>query len=136
MRAKRPDVVQITNVIAEALQKLAEISTAVRGGLDTAKEKAAKDATAAADDAEEKAKKSADAIKAANIVKPPTQRRSPTVPGSTSSESSGDQQRSALRAALAKPIHERNGEELVLTGRAGKVRKTETAADDMDLSNV
>ena len=104
-----------------------------------AKDKAAKDATAAAAEAEEKAKKSADAIKAADIVRPPPQRRSPngSSPASgASSGSSGDQQRSALQAALAKPINERNGEELVRTGRAGKVRKTESAADDMDLANV
>lgn len=47
---------------------------------------------------------------------------------------------SALKAALAKPIGERNGEELVLTGRAAgkasKVRQTETAAADLDLANV
>ena len=136
VRAKRPDVVHLTNAIADALQKLAQISTEVRGGLDVAKDQAAKDATAAAEEAEEKAKKSADASKAANVVRTPAQRRSPTVPGSSSSGGSSDQQRSALRSALAKPIHERNGEELVLTGRAGKFRKTDEAADDMDLSNV
>ena len=139
VRANRPDVLQLTNVIADALKKLSDISTTVKSGVDTAKEKAAKDAAAAAVEAEEKAKVSADASKAADVVMPTAHRRAPASPpagGAASSGSSSDQQQSALRAALAKPISERNGEELVLTGRAGKVQKTDTAAEDMELSNV
>ena len=50
---------------------------------------------------------------------------------------SNDQERKLeLQAALAKPINERNGEEVVLTGRAGKLRKPALAADDMELANV
>ena len=140
VRAKRPDVLALTNAVAEALQKLSEIETTVRTGLDTAKVDVAQAASKKAAEAQDLAKKSADANKAAEVVIPPVHRRSPnasTTAGQPSSSGSNDQQRKLeLQAALAKPINERNGEELVLTGRAGKSRKTARAADDMELANV
>ena len=44
VRAKRPDVVALTNTIAEALRALALVTAQVKGGLDEAKEKAAVEA--------------------------------------------------------------------------------------------
>jgi hypothetical protein len=131
VRAKRPDVVKLTSAIAEALQKLTEINATVATGLEGAKEKAAKDAEAAAAEARNKEKVAADARKAADIVKPKAAENS----SSASSPAKAGEQ-TALQAALAKPIAERNGEELVLTGRSGKVRKTEAAAADLDLANI
>ena len=63
VRARRPDVVTLTNAIADALRKLAEINTTVATGLEGAKEKAAKNAEAAAAEARDKEKVAADARK-------------------------------------------------------------------------
>ena len=136
VRAKKPEVVSLTQIIADSLQKLAAINATVAAGLDTAKEKAANDAEAAAAEARNKEKVAADAKKAADtVVRPKTAEG-----GSSASSSEKADEPTALQAALAKPIGERNGEELVLTGRAAgkasKVRKTETAAADLDLANV
>ena len=132
VRAKRPDVLHITNAIAEALHKLAAITATVKSGLDAAKERAAKEAETAAADAKNKDNIYANAVKAADLVKP----KGAEAGGSTSSSSTGGGKQTPLEAAMAKPIAERNGEELVLAGRAGEQRKTETAAADLDLANV
>ena len=63
VRAKRPDVVTLTNAITDASRKLAEINTTVATGLEGAKEKAAKNAEAAAAEARDKEKVAADARK-------------------------------------------------------------------------
>ena len=141
VRAKRPDVLQLTQTIAAALQQLVSINATVATGLDEAKEKAAKDAKTAAAEAREKEKVAADASKAADvIIRPKTSEGGSASSASVPSVQKKADEISALKAALAKPIGERNGEELVLTGRAAgkasKVRKTETAAADLDLANV
>ena len=127
VKAKRPDVVHLTNAIADALSKLAEITATVGVGLDAAKAKATNDAAAATAEAKAKHKTVADATKAADVIKTRT---------AASSSSSVTPERSFLDAAMAKPLEERTGDELVLTGKAGKVRKTDAVADDLDLANV
>ena len=94
--------------------------------------RAAAEAEKAAADKEAKEKTLANVKKAADVVT--QQAGSSSSPGgSAAAEPSG---KTALEAALAKPILQRSGEELRITGRAGKIRKTETAAADLDLSNL
>ena len=127
VKAKRPDVVHLTNAIADALSKLAEITATVGVGLDQAKAKATNDAAAATVEAKAKHKTVADATKAADVIKTRT---------AASSSSSVTPERSFLDAAMAKPLEERTGDELVLTGKAGKLRKTDAVVEDLDLANV
>ena len=135
VRAKKPDVVALTNTIAEALRALALVTAQVKGGLDEAKVKAAVDAEKAATEAREKEKVAANAKKAADIIsRPGGGSSSSTARGSNPAAEQTEQAK--LEAALAKPILERTGEELYITGRAGKRTKTETAAIEQDLSNV
>ena len=134
VRSKRPDVVALTNTIADALRALALVTAQVKGGLDEAKEKAAVDAEKAATEAREKERTAADARKAADVVTRQSETSSPAKGPSPAAEQAKNQ--STLEAALAKPILERSGEELCITGRAGKRTKTETAAIDQDLANV
>ena len=138
VRAKRPDVLAFTNTIAQALHGLTAISNTVRSGLDTAKAAVVEATSKKAAELEELEKKTADAPKAAEVLIPAARRRSPNTETGGGSSSGGNdrQQKAELEAAFAKPINERNGEELLLTGRAGKHRKTARAADDMGLSNV
>ena len=141
VRAKRPDVLQLTQTIAAALQQLVSINATVATGLGEAKEKAAKDAKTAAAEAREKEKVAADASKAADvIIRPKTSEGGSASSASVPSVQEKADEITALKAALAKPIGERNGEELVLAGRAAgkasKVRKIDTAAADLDLANV
>ena len=42
----------------------------------------------------------------------------------------------SLDDALAKPIHERDEDEVLATARAGKQAKTSNAAEDMEMFNV
>ena len=138
VRAKRPDVLALTQSIATALQALADINGKVRIGLDEAKAAVVEDTSKKEAELEELQKKSANASKEADVVIPAVRRRSPKTEGAGGG-SSGDADQKAkaeLQAAFAKPINERNGEELLLTGRAGKSRKIARAADDMELSNV
>ena len=139
VRAKRPDVLALTQSIATALQALADINGKVRVGLDEAKAAVGEATSKKEAELEELQKKSANASKAADVVIPAVRRRSPKTEGAGGGSSSGDADQKAkaeLQAAFAKPSNERNGEELLLTGRAGKSRKTARAADDMELSNV
>ena len=132
-RAKRPEVVQLTNTVGEALRALALITSQIKGGLDEATKKAAAEAEKSAADTKEKEKTLATAKKAADVVKSKQGDSGPSSSAPAGAERSG---KSALEAALAKPISQRNGEELRITGRAGKVRKTDAVAADLDLSNV
>ena len=128
VRAKRPDVVALTNQIAEALRALAVVTAQVKGGLDEAKIKAAVEAEKAATAARETEKVAANAKKAADIISKPN--------SFSSSSTAGPTEQAKLEAALAKPILERTGEELYITGRAGKRSKTETVAMDQEVANV
>ena len=133
MRSKKPEVVALTKTIADALRALALVTSQVQGGLDKAKEKAAVDAEKAATEAREKEKTAADAKKAAEVVTRQSETSSAAKGPSPAAEHS---EQAKLEAALAKPIHERTGEELCITGRAGKRTKTEAAAIEQDLANI
>ena len=133
VRAKRPEVVQLTNTISECLKALALITSQIQGGLAEATKKTAADAEKAAVETEAKVQTLAKAQKAADVVAQQSGSSSVAGGSASSSEPNG---KSALEAALAKPISQRSGEELRLTGRAGKIRKTENAAADLELSNV
>ena len=134
VRSKRVDVVALTSVVADALRQLALVTAQVKAGLDAAKEKAALDAEKASAEAREKEKTAANARKAADVVARQNESSSSAKGPDPAAEQAKDQ--SALAAALAKPISERSGEELCLTGRAGKRAKTETEAMGQDLPNV
>ena len=133
VRSKRPEVVALTNTLADALRALALVTSQVKGGLDEAKEKAAVDAEKAATEAREKERTAADARKAAAVVTRQSEASSAAKGPSPTTEQS---EQAKLEAALAKPILERTGEELCITGRAGKRTKTEAAAIEQDLANV
>ena len=141
VRATRPEVLSLTQTIAAALQQLVAINSTLATGLDEAKDKATKAAKAAAAEAREKEKAAADASKAADvIIRPKVAEGGSASSAAVPSGQDKADEVAALKTALAKPIEERSGEELVLTGRAAgtasKVRKTDTAAADLDLANV
>ena len=77
VRAKRPEVVQLTNTVGEALKALALITSQIKGGLDQATKKAAAEAEKSAADTKEKEKTLANAQKAADVVKSKAERKWP-----------------------------------------------------------
>ena len=108
-------------------------------GLNTAKEAAAKATEQAATEATAKAKLHEEASKASAVFKKETPAGGDQATASQpSGRASGARSfRTVLLAdAMAKPISDRGEEELLISAKAGKVRKTEQGAADADLSNV
>ena len=139
VKRQRQEVDTVLKGIHEALTRLEAIDKTVQKGLETAKEKVAKEAEAAASEAENKAKAADTARKAADAVKT-TDTPEQSQPGSSIAAGSRPARRSrkevVLDDALAKPIHERDEDEVLATARAGKQAKTDQGASDMDLANV
>ena len=145
----KPEVEQIAQNLAKLLQQLETVSKAVTSGFETAKDVKNKKAEEAATQAEQAKQEAAQATKAAEVVKPAadTSRRgrSTVVKATAACAAQGSASQSSgsfadfKKLALAKPIGDRNAEELLATcneSRSSKVRKTELAADDLLLANV
>ena len=146
VKATRIEVDVVLKGICAALQKLEEINQKVVKGLDEARDATAKEAEAAANAAAEKAKSAETARNAAEAAKQPSyaETTKPGIAATSSASTATSGPKTARRArtdvvletAMAKPIHERDEEETLATARAGKLPKTEQAADDMAIANV
>ena len=118
------------------------INKAVSAGLNTAKEAAAKATEQATTEANAKAKQHEEASHAAAVFKKDTpaggeQSASVQAAGSRARGSGARSFRNVLLVdAMAKPIVDRDEDELLVSAKAGKVRRTERDAADLDLANV
>ena len=137
VKAKRTEVDTVLKGIHEALTRLEAIDQTVQKGLETAKEAAAKEAETAATEAENKAKAADTARKAAEAAKP-AEASEPSQSGQIPASGSRPARRKTvvLDAAMAKPIHDRDEDEVLATARAGKLAKTTDGAADLELANV
>ena len=136
---KRTNVDTAIRQISAALQELATINKQISVGLDAAKDVAGKEAEQAATEAAEKAKVAQETIKAAEAGKQsatPLPAQSSGGAASTRTPSSRTFRDVVMEDALKKPIQDRDEDELLATGKGGKVRKTENAAEEAALANV
>ena len=115
------------------------INKAVSAGLNTVKEAAAKATEQAATEATANANRHEEASKAAAVF---TQETPAGGEQATSSQPAGRASGARsfrivlLADAMAKPISDRDEEELLISAKAGKVRKIEQGVADVDLPNV
>ena len=141
----KPEAVRITTTLAEALKALQALDAKMSSGLDDAKEAKAKKPQQAAKDASDKGKVAEAASKAAAAPRPTALARAAGSTAAPANAAGARGRQTYLQKAMAKPIGDRSGEELLATAKAEqeeeaargtKCRKTQDISEQLELANV